>query len=189
MLCKFENCCHKTFNQIKAKNTIRSNYWPVSNLRFISRTVEKCALQQFNKQCNGYDILSKHQSAYRKYYSCETGLLNLINDILWNMENKLVSAVTILKISATFDTVDHNLLPYVLHNKFGIDGNALKWYNNYLKPRKCKVNINRTYSKNTCNSAYPRDQFMEHFYSQHMPQHFVKENRLHSTWFCRQSFT
>ena len=62
------------------------------------------------------------------------------------METKLVTAVTILDLSATFDTVDHDLLLEVGHNKFGIDGNALKWYNNYLKPRKFKVNINRTYS-------------------------------------------
>ena len=62
------------------------------------------------------------------------------------MENKLVTTVTILDLLATFDTVDHDLLLEVLQNKFGIDGNALEWYNNYLKPRKFKVNINKAYS-------------------------------------------
>ena len=62
------------------------------------------------------------------------------------MENKLVTAVTIWDLSAAFDAVDHDLLLEVLHNKSGIDGNALKWYNNYLKPRKFKVNINKAYS-------------------------------------------
>ena len=62
------------------------------------------------------------------------------------MENKLVTAVTILDLSAAFDTVDHDLLLEVVRNKFGIHGNALIWYNNYLKPGKFKVNINRTYS-------------------------------------------
>ena len=51
-----------------------------------------------------------------------------------------------MDVSATFDTVHHDKLLGVLHNKFGIDGNALKWHNNYLKPRKFKVNINRAYS-------------------------------------------
>ena len=46
------------------------------------------------------------------------------------MENQLVTAVTILDLSATFDTVDHDLFLDVLHNKFGIDGDALKWYTN-----------------------------------------------------------
>ena len=62
------------------------------------------------------------------------------------MENKLGTAVTILDLSDTFDTVDHDLLLEAVHNKFGIDGNALKWFNNYLKSRKFEVNINRTYS-------------------------------------------
>ena len=34
------------------------------------------------------------------------------------MENKLVTAITILGLSAIFDTVDHDILLEVLHNKF-----------------------------------------------------------------------
>ena len=62
------------------------------------------------------------------------------------MENKLVTAVTLLDLSAAFDTEDHDLLLETLHNKFRINGNALKWYNNYLKPKIFKVNINKSYS-------------------------------------------
>ena len=45
-----------------------------------------------------------------------------------------------------FDTVDHDILLEVLHKKIGIDGNALNWYSNYLKPRRFKVNINKAFS-------------------------------------------
>ena len=62
------------------------------------------------------------------------------------MENELVTAVTIWDLSAAFDRVDHDLLLELLQNKCGIDGHALKWYNNYLKPKKFKVNINGVYS-------------------------------------------
>ena len=51
------------------------------------------------------------------------------------MENKLITAVTILDLWATFNTVGHDLLLEVLHKIFGIDGNAIK-YNNDLKTRK-----------------------------------------------------
>ena len=80
--------------------------------------VEKCALEQFNKHCDDYDLLPENQSAYRKHYSCETSLLRMTNDILWNVENKLITAVTLLDLSAMFDTVDHDILLEVLHNKF-----------------------------------------------------------------------
>ena len=32
-------------------------------------------------------------------------LVKLVNDILWNMENQLVTAIVILDLSAAFDTV------------------------------------------------------------------------------------
>ena len=50
----------------------------------------------------------------------------MMNDILWNMESKLVTAVTLLYLSGFFNTVDHNIFLEVLHNRFGLDGNALK---------------------------------------------------------------
>ena len=66
-------------------------------------------------------------------------------EVLCNMEKNL-TAVTLLDLSAAFDTVDHNILLEPLYNKFGINRNALKWYSNYLKPREFKVNINKAYS-------------------------------------------
>ena len=102
-------------------------------------------IQQTLQCLDVYDLLLENQSAYRKHYSCETSLLKMTNDILWNMENKLVTAVMLLDLSATIDTVDHDILLEVLCNKFEIDRNALKWYN-YLELRKFKVNIYKAYS-------------------------------------------
>ena len=125
----------KPLIKAKQKGTISLNYQTVSNLSFISKVVEKCPLKQFNKHCDDYDLLPENQSAYRKHYSCETSLLRMTNNILWNMESKLVTVVTLLDLLAAYDRVDHDILLEVLHNIFGINGNALKWYSNYLKPR------------------------------------------------------
>ena len=62
------------------------------------------------------------------------------------MENKQTTAVLIMDLSAAFSTVDHDLLLDVLHRKFGIINTALKWYNNFLKPRKSRICINGSYS-------------------------------------------
>ena len=80
------------------------------------------------------------------------------------MENKLVTAVTLLDLSATFNTVDHDILLEVLHSRFGIDGKALKWYSNYLNPRKFKVNINKAYSTEKI-MQFNVPLFREHSYS------------------------
>ena len=44
------------------------------------------------------------------------------------MESKGVTALYIMDLSATFDTVDHDILLSVLHNQFGITSNALSWF-------------------------------------------------------------
>ena len=64
-------------------------------------------LEQFMKHCNQNSLLSEYQSACRKECSCET---SLVNDILWGMENQLVTAVVIVDLSTAFNTVDHDLL-------------------------------------------------------------------------------
>ena len=125
----------------KELGTQNSNYRPVSNLCFISKIVEKVTLEQFSHHCQDNNLVPEYQSAYRKRHSCETSLVKLVNDILWNMENQLVTSIVILDLSAAFDTVDHNILLEVLGKRFGIAGTALEWYRSYLVPRRFRVAI------------------------------------------------
>ena len=126
---------------------IKKNYKPVSNLSCLSKVIEKVMLTQFNEHCDNYRLLPDYQSAYRSNYSCETSLLKLTNDILWNMENKQVTALVMIDLSAAFDTIDHELLLEILHHRYSISDNALKWYDNYLRPRGFKVCVGDSYSK------------------------------------------
>ena len=88
----------------KSLGTTMTNYRPVSNLQFISKIVEKVTLDQFTLHCNNNSLQPNYQSAYRKYYSCETSLVKLVNDILWAMEKQLVTVVVILDLGAAFDS-------------------------------------------------------------------------------------
>ena len=98
--------------------TVKEKYSLVSNLPFISKIIEKCTLNQLTKQCDTHSLLPKYQSAYRKFHSCETILLKLVNDTLWAIENKQITAVLIMDLLATFNTVGYDLLLDVLHRKF-----------------------------------------------------------------------
>ena len=58
------------------------------------------------------------QFAYRRNYSAEISLLKVVNDILWGMEKQEITMVTILDLSATFDTVDQDVLLAILERQF-----------------------------------------------------------------------
>ena len=126
--------------------TINSNYRPVSNLSCLSKLLEKAVLSQFNDHCLTSDLMPHFQSAYRPNHSCETALIKLMNDILWNMEEQCVTALVAIDLSAAFDTVDHNVLIKVLNKKFGLSNTALMWFESYLQPRQFKVCVKGQYS-------------------------------------------
>ena len=104
-------------------------------------------LLQISAHCNQYGLQPDYQSAYRVHHSCETAILHLSNDILWAMERQSITSLTAIDLSAAFDTVDHDILLDILNHKFGIEDKALKWFDNYLRPRSFKVVIDGTYSE------------------------------------------
>ena len=135
---------------------ITSNYRPVSNLTFLSKVVEKAALNQLVAYFDKSNLMPDYQSAYTTNRSCETARLKLVNDSLWAMENKYVTAMVTIGLSVAFDTVDHDILLNTLHCKFGISDNAIEWVNSNLRPRSCKVNIKNSYpSARQLNSSIP----------------------------------
>ena len=120
----------------------------MSNLTFLSKLIEKCALTQFSKHCDNNHLIPDYQSAYRQGYSCEAALLKLVNDILWSLERGNANNFIAIDLLAAFDTVDHNILLQVLRYKFNICGKALTWFDTYLHPGGCRVNVGKEYSSN-----------------------------------------
>ena len=108
------------------------NYWPVSNLSFLSKIIEKVVASRLNSHINSSHTSNDYQSAYRKFHSTETALLKIHNDILSSMDDGRVTALTLLDLSAAFDTIDHTILLRRLGNWFGVSGKALDWFKSYL---------------------------------------------------------
>ena len=86
------------------------NCRPISNLSFLSKILEKIVAKRLNAHMEEH-LLSNHvQSAYKRFHSTETALLKIHNDIICNMDNGKVTALTLLDLSAAFDTIDHATL-------------------------------------------------------------------------------
>ena len=103
-------------------------------------------LKQFIGYCNSQNLIPQYQSAYRANYSCETSLLRLLDDALWNRECGKVTILTAMDLSVAFDTVDHDILLNILHDHFGLTGTALNWFDSYLSPHSCVVTVQKARS-------------------------------------------
>ncbi len=126
---------------------IFKNFRPVSNLRYISKLVEKVVahyVQDHMARNNLHEIL---QSAYKPLHSTETALLRVQNDLLRAIDGRQATILLLLDLSAAFDTVDHDLLLDILNAYLGIDGKALAWFRSYLSGRYQSVCISGVQSE------------------------------------------
>ena len=123
------------------------NYRPVSNLSFISKIIEKAVSLQMNEHLLSFSLFESNQSAYRKFHNTETALVKIMNDLLLSADDKKISVIALLDLSAAFETIDHEILIQRLKNDFGFNGNVLSWFESYLHDRTQCVKINDLFSE------------------------------------------
>ena len=104
------------------------NCRPVSNLSFLSKVLEKVAVNQLNTHINRSNTSNQYQSTYRKVSLNQTALLKIHSDIPASMEAGSVTSLTLLDLSAAFDTIDHTILLRRVDDWFGVTGKALDWF-------------------------------------------------------------
>ena len=77
------------------------------------------------------DLLPPLQSGFRPAHLIETAILRVLSDILLAVDRGDFAALTLLDLSAAFDTVDHNILLKRLQTSFGMDDAVLGWFRSY----------------------------------------------------------
>ena len=98
-----------------------ANYRPIANLSYMSKVVERAAASRLTTN----NLQPCFQSAYRKKHSTETAMLRVWSDTLAAADQRQVTLLGLLDMSAVFDCVDHDLLLQRLHYSFGMTGVVL----------------------------------------------------------------
>ena len=90
--------------------------------------------------------MTTFQLAYKKYHSTESALFNIHNDILLNMVKGSVTALTLLDLSAAFNTIDNTILLDRINVYYGISELTFGWFKSYLSGRTHLVEVGSTLS-------------------------------------------
>ena len=95
------------------------------------------------------NLLSQYQHGFRKRRSCETQLINTLQDLSNNLNNSKQIDCVLLDFSKAFDKVPHKrLLGKCYH--YGIQGNMFGWISCFLNGRSQKVVLEGQSSNVAC---------------------------------------
>ena len=102
------------------------NYRPVTNLTHLSKIIEWAMLDQLVPFLEEVGVVPRYQSTYRKFYSTETALCKIRDDLVSNTCHGKASLLVLLDLSTAFDTVGHQLLLSDFSD-CGVEGTALSF--------------------------------------------------------------
>ena len=137
---------HPSLKKSKHDYEQYSSYRPITNIAFLSKTIERVAATQTMNYFADNDLLPKFQSAYRPHHSTETALACVFNDILKAIDQHQEVVLVLFDLSSAFDTIDHGDLLARLRDRYGFTGKVLSWFESYLTSRVQSVIINDTQS-------------------------------------------
>jgi len=101
----------------------------------MSKIIERIVAEQMRAHLTECDLMPPVQSAYRHGHSTETALLKVIGDIIDAADNRQLTLLGLLDMSAAFDTVYYQILLRRLQVSYGIGGQVLLWLTLFLTDR------------------------------------------------------
>ena len=92
------------------------NYRPISNLKVISKYIEKVVASRHQDYLKSNELNESLQSAYKRFHSCETALVRMQIDILRVIDSCHCVIILLLDPSTASGTVDHDIFLRRLHS-------------------------------------------------------------------------
>ena len=122
-----------------------NNYRGISILPAVSKFFEKLVYKQMNAYFETNSLIFDGQHGFRRGYSCETAIHEILNSVNKNLDKKLVNLLLFIDLRKAFDTVDIDLLIVKLMH-YGFDNMALNLIKDYFTDRRQKIKIGLMFS-------------------------------------------
>ena len=126
----WEKSCIIAFKKVSVPSS-PSDLHPVSLLYFLSKVLEKLAHDQVTSFLSKSKILDLYQTGFRKFYSIQSALLKLTDDIRMGKDRRLATLFLQFDFSKAFD----NIFP----EDIGFAKSSLNWFWSYLSSRSLSV--------------------------------------------------
>ena len=107
----------------------------------MSKIFERNVHLALHEYLNLLGLLFKYQSGFRPFYSCETAMIELVDRLLMNIDNGLLTGLSLIDFRKAFDLVDHGVLLRKLV-VYQLSEESIQWFKSYLEGRPQKVSIN-----------------------------------------------
>uniref|UniRef100_A0A1B6LII1 Reverse transcriptase domain-containing protein n=1 Tax=Graphocephala atropunctata TaxID=36148 RepID=A0A1B6LII1_9HEMI len=125
-----------------SKNEVE-NFRPISLISTFSKILEKLALSRLFNHLDNNHLLTNHQHGFLQKRSTVTAIVDLVEHITDNLEDRESTVSIFLDLSKAFDSLSHGLILDKLHN-LGIQNTALKWFSKYIQGRYQLVEISQS---------------------------------------------
>ena len=122
----------------KGEKYIAENYRPISLTCICCKLMEHIVTSHIMNHADKNSILYPLQHGFRSQRSCETQLVEFVEDITQNMAAGKQTDILIMDFSKAFDKVCHSLLVHKLRH-YGIKGKVNQWIGNFLSGRSQQV--------------------------------------------------
>ena len=127
-------------------DTDTNNYRPISLLSNFNRICEKIVFKRMESFIEQKNLLTPSQYGFRKANSTQHAILDIVNAIQTNMDNRLFSCGIFIDLKKAFDTVDDKILLHKLDH-YGFHGHINIWLSSYLQGRRQTTQIGPHISK------------------------------------------
>ena len=118
------------------KNKI-NNHRPVCSLSPLSKIIEKVIANRMTNYLEDHDILSKTQFGFRKNMGTESALLNYIDNIQNQLNDRKYSISIFMDLSKAFDVINHDILKHKLYH-YEFRGNFLFLFQRFVEKKMLK---------------------------------------------------
>ena len=111
-----------------------ANYRPISLTCVLCKVMEHIIASNLTKHLNKHNILYDLQHGFRQKRSCETQLIQLVEDLGRQLIQGKQTDLVLLDFSKAFDKVNHLKLLFKL-SQHGVKGDTLNWIRAFLVGR------------------------------------------------------